>query len=97
MQLAMRTVDVFPMGRRGRYGLTPELQKLYRLIVHLRREKGTITYTRIEQYGPARAHIGSMLRELQDRGWIDLDCDRRGHIMPDGIHLTKPIQYLKSE
>lgn len=87
--LAERTIEVMPLGRRGRYSLTPTLQSLYLSLVSLfdySEEPPTLDeIAYVSGYG-GKGSIAQRLYDLEERGWIE----RRKHC-PRGITLTEPV------
>jgi SOS-response transcriptional repressor LexA len=87
--LAERTIEVMPLGRRGRYSLTPQLQRVYLAMVRLfdASEKAPTLDEIAHASGLAgRGSVGQHIYDLEERGWID----RHAH-KARGITLTEPV------
>lgn len=92
--LAERTVEVTPLGLRGRYGLTSKKQlDLYAAIVaHIDATGTAPTYIDMEAATDmTRQNISDRLRVLEDCRWIDIDRDGKGWMRKGGIHLVEPV------
>jgi SOS-response transcriptional repressor LexA len=89
-----RTIDVEVPGRRGRYGLTPGLQRLYLAIVALIDARGVApTLVEIADAGgySHRSEVMVGVRALRERGWLDYRARR-----PRTIVLSAPVlRHLK--
>lgn len=93
--LAERTVEVTPLGLRGRYSLTPALQRCYLAIVRLTDAAGGIPPrlddVRIELGLAAKSSIVLFVTELEERNWVVRD-----KFHERGIHLIEPVlRHLK--
>lgn len=93
--IAERTVEVMPLGRRGRYSLTPRLQEVYRAIVRLTDAANGVSPSQDELAREIGSFGGGYLTEaltaLCERGWISLERHK-----PRGITLLNPVlRHLK--
>jgi SOS-response transcriptional repressor LexA len=88
--LAERTIEVMPLGRRGRFSLTPQLQRAYLFIVrHLDTTGWMPTHNELADAGFASkggARTDEIFRLLEERGWIE-----RRPYRARGIALTEPV------
>ena len=92
--LAERTLEVTPLGLRGRYGLTSKGQlRLYSAIVEHIDATGTgPTYSDMEAATDMhRQGISERLRVLEDCRWIEIDRDAKGWMRKGGIRLVEPV------
>ncbi len=92
--LAERTVEVMPLGLRGRYGLTSRKQlDLYAAIVaHIDATGTAPTYVDIEAATDMhRQSICERLRVLEDCRWIEIERDHKGWMRTGGIRLVEPV------
>lgn len=91
--LAQRTVEVTPLGLRGRYSLTPFLQKLYLAAVAIsdRGERVTLYSLRKEMDMSGGGTIAPALADLEERRWIKVrrlkDCPNQ----PYEVAFVEPV------
>ena len=92
--LAERTVEVMPLGLRGRYSLTGKGQlRLYKAIVEHIDANGTgPTYVDMEAATDiGRDRIHKHIQVLEDCRWIEIDRDAKGWMRKGGIRLVEPV------
>lgn len=91
MEPAM-TFEVMPLGRRGRFGMTPLQQRVYLAIVRLMDRDGVSpSYREIEEEtGLWPCRVQAQVEELESRGWLTKRerCHR-------SITLTEPVMRFK--
>lgn len=86
--LAEGTVEVMPLGRRGRYSLTPGQQRLYLALVGFMDQHGiSPTFDEMQQMtGAPRRGTSQAVTALEERGWIERLPGRHR-----GITLLEPV------
>jgi len=92
--LAERTVDVTPLGRRGRYSMTSKgQQRLYLALVFFMDRHGYApTFDEmVAATGGTRSGTHMQLKALDDCDWIKTERDRKGWMKARGIALTEPV------
>jgi SOS-response transcriptional repressor LexA len=89
-----RTVDVMPLGRRGRYGLTPRQQNLYlAIIAHVDATGWMPSLRQMAGYAGIRnastAHFEVV--QLVERGWLTKDADGSLTFLEPVLRHLKPV------
>ena len=87
--IAQQTIDVMPLGRPGRYSMTPAMQRVYLACVALA-DRGIVPniYQIREQTGiSGNGSILMQLGELEERGWVTVRRSSTKWI----VELVEPV------
>lgn len=90
--LAERTVEVTPLGLRGRYSMTPALQRVYLAAVAIadRGERVSIYSLAKQMDSSSGGQIADILMHLEERQWVTLTREPGGRKAFD-VQLIEPV------